>query len=89
LRTSTACRSTGTTRYDQAGRWRHYRAHADPGGPDTTSLFDDSPADQAAYDAAFDAWAAAKARIHDAWMYNADRADLTRPPPKDYCSPVL
>jgi len=57
-------------------------AHADPGGPDTPSLFDDSPASQAAYGAAFDAWAAAKAHIHTAWMYNADPANLTRPVPR-------
>jgi hypothetical protein len=30
-------------------------SHADPGGLGTLSLFDDSPASQAAYDAAFDA----------------------------------
>jgi hypothetical protein len=69
------------------GRWRHYRAHADPGSPDTTSLFDDNPASQAAYDAALDAWTAAKARIHDGWMYNADRANLTRPCPRTIAHP--
>jgi hypothetical protein len=57
-------------------------AHADPGDHDTPSLFDDNTAGQAAYEAAFDAWAAAKAHIHDAWMYNADPANLTRPLPK-------
>ena len=57
-------------------------AHADPGGPGTPSLFDGSPVGQAAYDAAFDAWAAAKTHIHAAWMYNADPANLTRPVPR-------
>ncbi len=57
-------------------------SHADPGGPDTASLFDDGPVSRAAYDAAFDAWAAAKTRIHAAWMYNADPANLTRPVPR-------
>ena len=57
-------------------------AHADPGGPDAPSLFDGSSAEQAAYDIAFDAWAAAKAQIHGAWMYNADPANLTRPVPR-------
>jgi len=47
-------------------------------GPGNPSLFDGSPASQACYDAAFDAWAAAKAHIHSAWMYNADPANLTR-----------
>jgi hypothetical protein len=37
---------------------------------------------QVAYDAAFDAWAVAKAHIHDAWMFNADPANLTRPVPR-------
>ena len=34
------------------------------------------------YDAAFDAWAAAKDHIHRAWMFNADPANLSRPVPK-------
>jgi hypothetical protein len=46
------------------------------------SLFDNSSASQAAYDAAFDAWAAAKNHIHTTWMFNADPANLTRPVPK-------
>jgi len=37
-------------------------------GPGNPSLFDGSPASQACYDAAFDAWAAAKAHIHSAWI---------------------
>jgi hypothetical protein len=53
-----------------------------PAAPGTPSLFDDRPASQAAYDAAFDAWAAAKAHIHTAWMYNAAPANLTRPVPR-------
>ena len=57
-------------------------AHADPGDPGTPSLFDGTSASQACYDAAFDAWTAAKAHIHTGWMYNADPANLTRPVPK-------
>jgi superfamily II DNA or RNA helicase len=58
-------------------------AHADPGTPDTSSLFEDGTAGQdLAHDAAFDAWAVAKAHIHDAWMFNADPANLTRPVPR-------
>lgn len=57
-------------------------AHADPGVPDAPSLFGESSASQAAYDVAFDAWAAAKNHIHTAWMFNADPANLTRPVPK-------
>jgi hypothetical protein len=57
-------------------------AQADPGGPDVPSLFDNSQVGQTAYDAAFDAWAAAQGHIHAAWMYNADPANLTRPVPK-------
>jgi len=57
-------------------------AHADPGGQDTPSLFDGTATYQALYDAAFDAWAAAKTHIHAAWMYTADPANLTRPVPK-------
>jgi superfamily II DNA or RNA helicase len=57
-------------------------AHADPGGADTPSLFDGGEASQASYDAAFDAWAAARTHIHTGWMYNADPANLTRPVPK-------
>jgi superfamily II DNA or RNA helicase len=57
-------------------------AHADPGNPDIPSLFEDGQTSRAPYDAAFDAWAAAKAHIHAAWMYNADPANLTRPVPK-------
>jgi superfamily II DNA or RNA helicase len=57
-------------------------AHAEPGSPDAPSIFEDYTAGHAAYNAAFDAWAAAKAHIHDAWMFNADPANLTRPVPK-------
>jgi hypothetical protein len=57
-------------------------AHADPGGADTPSLFDGGEASLASYDAAFDAWAAARTHIHTGWMYNADPANLTRPVPK-------
>ena len=57
-------------------------AHADPGLSEAPSLFDGSSANQAAYDAAFAAWAAAKTHIHTAWMFNADPANLTRPVPK-------
>jgi hypothetical protein len=57
-------------------------AQADSGTSDTPSLFEDNMAGQAAFDAAFDAWAVAKAHIHDAWMYNADPANLSRPVPK-------
>jgi len=46
-----------------------------------TSLFD-TEGFQALYDAAFDAWAAAKNHIHRAWMFNADPANLSRPIPK-------
>jgi hypothetical protein len=57
-------------------------AWADPGKPDESSLFEAAIATQIYYDAAFDAWAAAKDHIHRAWMFNADPANLTRPVPK-------
>ena len=57
-------------------------AWADPGKPDESSLFEAAIAAQIYYDAAFDAWAAAKDHIHRAWMFNADPANLTRPVPK-------
>ncbi len=58
-------------------------AHADPGDRDTPSLFAATgPSVDRAYDAAFDAWAAAKAHIHAAWMFNADPANLTHRTPK-------
>lgn len=57
-------------------------AWADPGRPDESSLFEAAIAAQACYDAAFDAWTVAKDHIHQAWMFNADPANLTRPVPK-------
>jgi superfamily II DNA or RNA helicase len=57
-------------------------AQADPGNSDVTSIFEAPLAAQVCYDAAFDAWAIAKVHIHQAWMYNADPANLSRPVPK-------
>lgn len=57
-------------------------AHAEPSDPGTPSLFSDQALGPTVYDAAFDAWAAAKAHIHAAWMWNADPANLTRPVPR-------
>jgi superfamily II DNA or RNA helicase len=57
-------------------------SQADPGGPDTVSIFEAGLTAQLCYDAAFDAWALAKDHIHKGWMYNADPANLSRPVPK-------
>jgi superfamily II DNA or RNA helicase len=57
-------------------------AQADPGSSDVTSIFEAASAAQVCYDAAFDAWTVAKDHIHQAWMYNADPANLSRPVPK-------
>jgi superfamily II DNA or RNA helicase len=55
---------------------------ADPGKTDEASFFEAAFTAQRYYDAAFDAWAVAKDHIHQAWMFNADPANLTRPVPK-------
>jgi hypothetical protein len=55
---------------------------ADPGGPDNVSIFEAGMTAQLCYDTAFDAWAIAKNHIHQAWMYNADPANLSRPVPR-------
>jgi superfamily II DNA or RNA helicase len=56
--------------------------HADCAECDAPSVFDAGKRSrQALYDAAFEAWAAAKAHIRSAWMHNADPANLTRPVP--------
>lgn len=57
-------------------------AQADPGGFGSASLFEAALTAQGWHDAAFDAWAVAKDHIHQAWMYNADPANLSRPVPK-------
>jgi len=57
-------------------------AHADPGTPEVLSIFTEPSDAQPMYEAAFDAWAAAKRHIHVAWMWNADPANLTRPIPR-------
>ena len=57
-------------------------AQADPGSSDVTSIFEAALAAQVCYDAAFDAWKVAKDHIHQAWMYNADPANISRPVPK-------
>lgn len=54
---------------------------ADPGGPGATSIFAGSAA-HTWYDAAFDAWAAAKDHIHQAWMHNSDPANLAPSVPR-------
>ncbi|MQA88070.1 MAG: helicase [Streptosporangiales bacterium] len=51
-------------------------AHAESGDPATPSLFA-ADEHQDLYAVAFDAWAAAKAHVHEAWMFNADPANLT------------
>jgi superfamily II DNA or RNA helicase len=57
-------------------------AHADCGDHATHSVFDGGyDSRQALYNAAFDAWEAAKAHISATWMRNADPANLTRPIP--------
>jgi hypothetical protein len=57
-------------------------AQADCGRSDTPSIFSlgDGPR-QDLYDAAFDAWTAAREHIRRAWMHNADPANLTVPVP--------
>jgi superfamily II DNA or RNA helicase len=60
-------------------------AWADPsgiGGAAVESLFESGVAATACYEAAFDAWAVARAHIHEAWMFNADPANLSRPVPR-------
>jgi superfamily II DNA or RNA helicase len=52
-------------------------AASDPTDVDTPPVLTDEM-----YQAAFDAWAAAKSHIHAAWMFNADPANLTRPVPR-------
>lgn len=57
-------------------------SQADPGGPYAASIFDATGAAQGWYDVTFDVWAVAKEHIRQAWMYNADPANLSRPVPK-------
>ncbi|MEU3281446.1 helicase-related protein [Streptomyces antibioticus] len=56
-------------------------AHADPGGTSVPSLFAESGYEEL-YDAAFDVWSIAKSHIHEAWMFNADPANLTAQIPR-------
>jgi hypothetical protein len=55
---------------------------ADPGSPGITSIFEAAAAAQPCYHAAFDAWTVARGHIYQAWMHNADPANLSRPVPK-------
>jgi hypothetical protein len=58
---------------------------ADPtaaGGPSVSSVFESGVAAAASYEAAFDAWAVARRHIQEAWMFNADPANLSRPVPR-------
>jgi hypothetical protein len=60
-------------------------AWADPtaaGGPSVASVFESGVAAAACHEAAFDAWAVARRHIHEAWMFNADPANLSRPVPR-------
>lgn len=61
-------------------------AWADPsvvgGGPGVSSIFESGVAATTCYEAAFDAWAVAKQHILEAWMFNTDPANLSRPVPK-------
>ena len=60
-------------------------AWADPssaGGVGASSVFESEAAAAACHLAAFDAWAVARQHIHEAWMFNADPANLSRPVPR-------
>jgi superfamily II DNA or RNA helicase len=60
-------------------------AWADPSsadGPGGSSIFESGVAATACYEAAFDAWALAKQHILEAWMFNSDPLNLSRPVPK-------
>lgn len=56
-------------------------AHANPLDSATPSIFVGEE-HQDLYQAAFDAWAAAKDHIHEGWMFNADPANIVRPVPR-------
>jgi hypothetical protein len=57
-------------------------AQADPGDSGVQSIFEESLTALTLHNAAFDAWAVAKDHIHQAWMHNADPANLSRPVPR-------
>lgn len=57
-------------------------AQADPGSPGVPSIFEAVSTAQPWYEAAFDAWTVARGHIYQAWMFNADPANLSRPVPK-------
>jgi hypothetical protein len=56
-------------------------SHANPPAPTTPSVFSDG-GHQTIYDAAFDAWDAARAHILERWMFATDPANIVQPVPR-------